>query len=106
MAVKRKPEFKRVIRDHSTFYVKKLEGGAEVQREHGGAFSAISTTGHYLGWTFNQACAEFMAVNGFCDNFRLHEALCDLSLWVAWNDALNSDVQPLESELRRIADEF
>lgn len=92
MATKTKSEFKRLKRGDKLCRVKELPGGAEI-RVDGGEFYAHDAKGRYLGWTNNQPEAEHMATTG---HVNMMDDASDLSLWLVWNDALDSGENVLE----------
>lgn len=90
--------FKRKKHSDGKFrYTKALDGGAEVVFEDDD-FWAYDAQGRQLGWTSSQKEAEFMAVHGFPNGM---DDASDLSLWLAWNDAVRSGEIVLQDEQGR-----
>ena len=72
--------------------VKRFENGSYIAHS-GEEFYAYNERGQYLGFSTEQDEAEFMAQNGFANQI---DDISDLSLWVMWNDAVDSGEKPLE----------
>lgn len=84
--------------------VKTMPGGGKVVKPHRGrgsssrpvCYDAYDAGGHYLGNTNSLTDAERAADRGFV--ILLNDACSDLSLWVLWNDAVNSGVHVYQTE--------
>lgn len=87
---KERSEFTRELRDGHYHHVKRLAFGGEIHRgKDGETFDAYDSAGTFLGWSTNQAEAEFMATKGFTATPTADPA-GDLSLYVLWDDAVDS----------------
>lgn len=91
MAAK-KTEYKRLEREGEKRLVRVLPNGGEV-RKYPHEFNAYDAKGRYLGFTGDEDQAVWMAANGFPN--RLDDCN-ELSLWLAWNDAVDSGNHPVE----------
>ncbi len=82
--------FKREKLDKKFQMVKTLKNGGKVVDN--GDFDVYDQKGRWLGFVSELWVAEHMASTGFLNNL---EKCSELSLWVMWNDAVDSGVQVL-----------
>lgn len=91
-----KSGFKRVKDHNGTRLIKVVGAGYIAKSIKGTTFDAFDHKERLLGSTTNQAEAEYMAENNKPNVFT--DRVSDLSLWVAWNDAIAAGEKPLLNE--------
>jgi hypothetical protein len=90
---KKQSGYHRQRRDGKSVLIKSLSMGGEIHR-CGQEFNAYDANGNFLGWTENEAEAEYMASHGFVNNPGCDRA-SDLCWWSLWNDVVDSGHQVL-----------
>jgi len=88
--------FKREKRDGRTVLVKKA-GNGEVVKNGPADFLAYDSSGNYLGFFGEEATAAVAAARGRPSIAHIDSA-SDLSLWVAWNDGLDSGARVMADQ--------
>lgn len=95
MTTKEKTAYRREKRSGKSAMVRRLSMGGSIIKQ-GEEFHAFDKNDRFLGWTNDEEEAEYMAYHGLT-NSTCEESANQISLWMAWNDAVDSGTQVLEA---------